>query len=761
MKHAAKHKNFFVVISTYIIIFIVLMLSLISFLFFINYDNFVLSLLYSYSKSNLSQTSYIADSMLESIYTIFNQLSFNSSASLLMYSAKEGDNYTLDALNWLSSYVNTNNNLESIYIYNARQSKVSYGIKNMGSGIESQNDFFDKQFISDISSGKISRTLPIVRITGKLASFPSASHKAVYSFVFVNNKNNSTSPDGAIIINFSEDSFHNILSYLNKSKNQAAFILDNNGVVISNNSAFPFLQKISDRAFVKQIKNSNSDSGYFISNINDSKSFVTFVQSNKSNWKFVSIVPYSSVTSPLHKIRLIFVFIYLIILLIGISVSIFISKQLNKPYNIMSDKIDNLEKQSRSSSNYLKQKFLHDFLYNSDSFSRSTALQKFEQFNIKLSLDKPFSMIMFKIDSYDHFCAEYNFRDRNLYKFAITNIASEICSKHCTNETVIFEDHIVMLVNCNESNLLFNIAQEICKLILKHLEISCSAVISSSISLPENINNLYNEISAASYYRMFFGHKSIFFSSEVLAREESVYIYPEKKVKQLLNSIMLGKLLDSKQIYLEIVSDLEKCNYNTFIQTIMRFAFEFSNTICTLEKNSNFSRIFNLNSFISEFPHFETIEDVNSIFFKAFNAIASSNDGKKEREHDDIVKNVKQIVNQEYGDQNLSLNEIADKVKVSSSFLRHLFKSSTNQSLSDYINIVRIEKAKGLLKTTSLSISDISDQIGFINSSYFFTVFKKMNGVTPNEFRRSKVLYGGPSLGSEQTDEGLTICHHR
>jgi two-component system response regulator YesN len=738
IRNVIKSKKFFIIVLTYITIFTVLILSLISVLFSANYSNFVLPILYSYSKSNLAQTSYISDSMLDSISTIFNQVTLNSSASLLMYSANEGDVNTLDALNWLSSYVETSSNIESIYIYNGQQGKISYGIKNIGSGTVSQNDFFDKSFITDISSGKFKESSPFVRITGKSELFQSASEKEVYTFVFNEYKSNSTSPNGAIIINFSEGTFQNILCYLNKSKNEAAFILNNEGVVISNNSSFPFMGNISGMEFVKQIKSSNAKSGYFISNINNTKSFVTFVKSNITNWEFVSIAPYSSIVSSLNRTVLINIFIYIIILIIGILAAVFISKKINKPYNIISDRIRNLEKQSNISSNYLKQEFLRNLLKNSDSFSYKELLEKLVQLNIKLNKDKPLTIIMFKIDNYRYFCDKHNFNDRNLYKFAIANIASEICLKHCTNETIINDDNIVILASTNETAELYKIVEEICVLVLKHLEISCSAVISSYINSLENINDIFDEVSEAFYYRIFTGYKSIVFADDVLKQKKSNYIYPELKVRNLMNLIMLGKLADAKQIYTEIIEDLKSYTYNTFIQTIMRLALEFSNTVCTLKKYNNISHIFNLNSFISDFLYFETIEDINSVFFTAFNQIASNNDEKKNRKFDNIIENVKLKIHEEYGDQNLSLNKLADEMKISPSYLRHLFKSASNQSLSDYISIVRIEKAKELLRTTTFSISKISDMIGFINTSYFFTVFRKINGVTPNEFRKNE-----------------------
>ena len=57
------------------------------------------------------------------------------------------------------------------------------------------------------------------------------------------------------------------------------------------------------------------------------------------------------------------------------------------------------------------------------------------------------------------------------------------------------------------------------------------------------------------------------------------------------------------------------------------------------------------------------------------------------------------------------------------------------KSVSEYIMSVRLEKAEELLKNSQISINTIATQVGFVNNSYFYSVFKKAHGVTPNQWR--------------------------
>ena len=56
-------------------------------------------------------------------------------------------------------------------------------------------------------------------------------------------------------------------------------------------------------------------------------------------------------------------------------------------------------------------------------------------------------------------------------------------------------------------------------------------------------------------------------------------------------------------------------------------------------------------------------------------------------------------------------------------------------SLKDYVNRLRVEKAKKLLKETDLKISEISRKLGYSQMSYFGSIFRKLEGCTPKEFR--------------------------
>ena len=99
-----------------------------------------------------------------------------------------------------------------------------------------------------------------------------------------------------------------------------------------------------------------------------------------------------------------------------------------------------------------------------------------------------------------------------------------------------------------------------------------------------------------------------------------------------------------------------------------------------------------------------------------------------------IVKNALQYMRSHYAEK-LLLSEVADEIYVSQWHLSKLLNKETGQSFSEILNGIRIEKAKELLKDPSLRICDIAEAVGFQDLPHFSRVFKKIAGVSANEYR--------------------------
>ncbi|GEM_PF-749865 len=104
-----------------------------------------------------------------------------------------------------------------------------------------------------------------------------------------------------------------------------------------------------------------------------------------------------------------------------------------------------------------------------------------------------------------------------------------------------------------------------------------------------------------------------------------------------------------------------------------------------------------------------------------------------------FVESVKKFIKTHLDSEDLSRNYIANELHMNPDYLSYLFHKQSGQLLSTYITEERIHAAKKLLMTTDMSLQAIADATGFSNSSYFHKQFKKIMGVTPQQYRTSGV----------------------
>ncbi|MQN02369.1 MAG: response regulator [Lachnospiraceae bacterium] len=92
-------------------------------------------------------------------------------------------------------------------------------------------------------------------------------------------------------------------------------------------------------------------------------------------------------------------------------------------------------------------------------------------------------------------------------------------------------------------------------------------------------------------------------------------------------------------------------------------------------------------------------------------------------------------IREHYGEDDISLNQVADVAGMSPSHFSAVFKQETGEGFSEYLTEVRMEAAKRLLATTDFKMTEIAEQAGYHDSHYFSSTFKKTQGMTPKDYR--------------------------
>ncbi|MEX2131234.1 MAG: helix-turn-helix domain-containing protein, partial [Pseudohongiellaceae bacterium] len=115
---------------------------------------------------------------------------------------------------------------------------------------------------------------------------------------------------------------------------------------------------------------------------------------------------------------------------------------------------------------------------------------------------------------------------------------------------------------------------------------------------------------------------------------------------------------------------------------------------------------------------------------------------QQDTHHDELIIQVQEWLQLNYQNA-VQLHDVAERFKLSVRSLNRRFRQAANNAPLQYLQEIRVEHAKELLKKSNLGIAEICYRIGYHDNSYFTSLFKKMNGVTPSQYRslvRSKLF---------------------
>ncbi|SDD03948.1 Helix-turn-helix domain-containing protein [Paenibacillus sp. UNCCL117] len=728
-----------------LVISIVVTLFAVSLILYMNFAKVISYHINNSEKTSLSQASYSVQFMTESAQTLALLVYSDPIIAKLLYYTFREPVETNNALDSLNTYRYITPFIHSIYIYNDKSETFYVTSPVIEQTIQSKSTFIDKEAVWLLSNFRSFKEFsPIPRLIPERAANGETKLVSVYTYLFHDLPGNSEKLDSVVILNVSDTWMHNTIQALDAGAPSNTFIVDANGRMIISNQQTPMFTDVSDQSYVNRIRQSREASGYFVDDVDEVKSLVIYVKHESLDWTFIRTIPYDRITAKIDRMRELTLLIGIVILAVGLAVSYVLSRRLYKPIHTALTSLKELEAEKRDRFHNDKQQFLRNLLRDSDG--RADSLPKlFDSLRIGLRTERPFVLLLLQIDRYAAFCSEYSFSDRKLFKFSLMNVASELCSRHgYIHEAVDMEnDQVVLVLNIDNTDRaaedlrLHELIRHIQSSVQTYVRLSLTTVISARFYWKDGLSEVYREAEHASLHRIVYGHKSMI-DVETLGEDTSGdFVYPFQKGQAFSEELLSGKMEEAKQRYADIIGQaVATNNYPTIQLTLTHLAFTFSKCLETLKRNGTPITDAKNSPFIATVNQLETLEEIEHRLFQLYEQMVSTPEDRKKTRYDELTVNITALIHEQYMDPNLSLASLAEAVAMSPAYLGRLFKKLTAKSIPDYILEVRIDKAKELLATTNASINDIAEQVGFANSPYFFKVFKKTNGVTPNDYRQ-------------------------
>ena len=129
-----------------------------------------------------------------------------------------------------------------------------------------------------------------------------------------------------------------------------------------------------------------------------------------------------------------------------------------------------------------------------------------------------------------------------------------------------------------------------------------------------------------------------------------------------------------------------------------------------------------------------------SILYSIYSALQKSTaHGYIGKNNESVIADAKSYIDENFKSTMLSICELARRAGISEVYLRRLFKARYGISPQKYINSVRIENAKRLMKYHFLTLDECARESGFSSLQYFCRIFKEAEGISPGNYRRNVI----------------------
>lgn len=603
--------------------------------------------------------------------------------------------------------------------------------------------------------------------------------------IYQNFYTKNTSNESALVVNIKPEWLFENLQTVNNfdmPDKSSIFIMDKDGNVVlsGDRQVLHDISQIRNTLRENQIANSVTFGSFSNKLDGDDEELISYLTMKDTEWTLISVQPYDAAIGRIQEMRSTSVFVIASTLLLATILSVIIAHKLYKPvdrlishigiktsddpnvsgkakdelsavanlYSAMVQKLLWASNREDKQKQIVKNYYLRTLVSNSPLLNKKEFAENIEQNDLRIDINGPYRLVLIKVDGYLEFLRGKSHEERTLYYFAIGNISEEIIrdSRYCCEIADMRNDHVVMLlspVRGSKEDLddLLPLLKKIQGTVNDYYKLSLTMTISEPCDSYDTITDRYGAAVQYSVYKLLFGHNAIITPDMIRTNVHDLeYNFPEESEKKLVEAIRTNNPSGMEHTIMDILDQISVYHYDHIVHGILHVVDIIKTTIRDINKNRVVSLHLDLSSLSRQVLEKETMEEIGDLFRSVCRNIHEKLNSLDNEKNTALMDAIKEIVEVNYKDCNLSLQAIASILHMTPAYVGRMFKMSEYISVGEYLNEVRLRHAQAYLETKNFSIKEIMELVGFMNESTFFKLFKKSFGVTPKEYRLKKKL---------------------
>ncbi|WP_236575867.1 MULTISPECIES: helix-turn-helix domain-containing protein [Paenibacillus] len=711
----------------------------------------------------LDQTNANIEMLYERAFRVGEQLLNDKDVIKSLYALRldPADSLVLDRK--LHDAVNANDFIDSVYLYNGET-------ENFIHSIPQDVEIFD----IDPEARKL---IQVRSGLGKMIFLPhrqqyvySGKHydNPILSLIFIPSDARS---EYAIFINLKLSALQELFDKMGGSPESSFMVTNKNGILITrSDKPEAFMDAASGAEFMGKVMKSGNVSGSFVDSISGSKSLVTYAYNDKLEWYLLNATSYAYLTKGSFILQRNIIIISLLLLFACFAATILMNRKLYGPIGnvvqmvkgshpvqatgeadggtgdeaaYLSDvfknligKVTSLEDSAVKHRERLKESRLKDILLGEPATDETMKDLHSALHGIRLHTG-PMRAVAVVVES--PIQREGNVADTGirLVKDTVFELARRIFREREEMEKVDIGRHIFAILmhepedhpSTHRLNLLAQQAERVTGFRMK------IGVGSRAVSIGE-LGQSFEDARGALEYSYVDHRRMVYHFDAIRASTESSSRYPVKLERSLFEAIKVNDRKEAGRILGEWFGALRR-NAPADIRAALRQSVTTIETeFGTMADFTPLLRNYGKDSLYGIVQHFAELERVEAFYGELADFIIEQLKMNRHQDRAEVVGIACEFIGNHYRSSGLSAELVASELNISVPYFSKLFNEVMGVSFTQYVTDLRLHEAEQLLLATTLNVKDIGERIGFQNSSYFITVFKKKNGTSPNQFRK-------------------------
>ncbi|OAK74173.1 AraC family transcriptional regulator [Lederbergia galactosidilytica] len=563
-------------------------------------------------------------------------------------------------------------------------------------------------------------------------------------------------PEGLIRISISKREINKLINGDNDIEN--FFIMDGNDQLISEPTHRN--QFLTSEKFIQELNSKKSDNGYFMIKMDEENIGVNYSKSSYNEWTYLSIVPIGTITKDSRDIGWYTAFVCIVMIIILIIVASLFSKYFYHPIRLIYQSVaTSVEgKKALNSKDEFKsiQSKIDQFQYQIDNQTKhlreffiiglcmgQIKIEKINEMVQNLNLDtdwEALSVLVIQPNVLGSLSTKNG--ECELFLHSINTLVSESLSEELRYPPIILDEYQVTIIQMydknrdNDREYLYGLAEELKRLVLEYLNLSISIGISRPFTRLANTELAYNEATKALKYHQRLESGMIVSIDDIVLDDSVKNIFPKQIYQELIQSIKEVQPDDIEESISKLMTEIRK-NCRSFLQyqnILMQLLSKLLELVQELGISSE--KLFGEKVLFEEILKFKDIDEIECWITKTvLPPIIEKYADKQKDTQSNITESVISIIEKEFY-SDLTLDIIASKINFHPSYISRVFKKETGYSFSEYLLDYRIKKMKKMLRETNLKIAEIAEIFHFNSSAAFIRSFRKVEGITPGQYRK-------------------------